>query len=220
MSNLDAIKFLETLTYKNRDPEKEKTYYEALGRFIASYAVAEASLHVLARHFSGTTDEKARVIFGGMRLADLTDRIRQMVRHDVAMQGIIADQRIYTRIDDCLTQLNKIADKRGELVHRTISYIEDGFAVSNTSTAKSLMGIERKIITHTDLKNMRFDCNMIFLRLDSLAPDSPVANAFLQPSGDDDDLWQTTWRYISAPPNPQKPKHQKAQKERRRQRSA
>ena len=45
---------------------KEKEYYEAFGRFVSSYARAESMVHSLARHFSGTTDAKARVIFGGL----------------------------------------------------------------------------------------------------------------------------------------------------------
>ncbi|HEX7563032.1 MAG TPA: hypothetical protein VF396_07220, partial [Bradyrhizobium sp.] len=51
-------------------------HYEALGRFVTTFATAEAAVHLLARHLSGLSDEKARIIFGGMRLPDISDIIR------------------------------------------------------------------------------------------------------------------------------------------------
>ena len=45
----------------------DKTHYEALGRFVASFANVEGIVHVLARKVSGLSDEKARILFGGMR---------------------------------------------------------------------------------------------------------------------------------------------------------
>ena len=61
-------------------PESEPGYFAELGRMIAAYARAEAGVHYLARHLSGLPDAKARAIFGRMRLPDLTDLIRQMMR--------------------------------------------------------------------------------------------------------------------------------------------
>jgi hypothetical protein len=46
-------------------PSNDKTHYEALGRFLASFANAEGVLHVIARKLSGLSDEKARILFGG-----------------------------------------------------------------------------------------------------------------------------------------------------------
>jgi hypothetical protein len=51
--------------------DESKQNYEALGRFITSYAHAEASLHELSRKPTGLSDEKARVLFAGMRLSVL-----------------------------------------------------------------------------------------------------------------------------------------------------
>ena len=61
-------------------PESEPGYFAELGRMIAAYARAVAGVHYLARHLSGLPDAKARAIFGRMRLPDLTDLIRQMMR--------------------------------------------------------------------------------------------------------------------------------------------
>jgi hypothetical protein len=63
-----------------RDPKKEAAYYEEFGRFIAAYSSAEAEIHAVARHFSGTDDTRARVIFGGLRISDAIDRLRALLR--------------------------------------------------------------------------------------------------------------------------------------------
>jgi hypothetical protein len=54
-------------------------YFAKVGRFIVAYAAAESMMHMLARHLSGLDDRKARIIFGGMPLRDLTERVRQMM---------------------------------------------------------------------------------------------------------------------------------------------
>jgi hypothetical protein len=41
---------------------EDTPYFAAVGRFIVEYAAAEAAAHLLARHLSGLSDEKARII--------------------------------------------------------------------------------------------------------------------------------------------------------------
>jgi hypothetical protein len=113
--------------------QRDTTYFAALGRMIAAYARAEASVHVLIRHLSGLPENKARVIFSSSRLPDLTDRVRQMMRIDKIPDSTYQD------VDACLVQLHTIAIQRGKLVHRMIDNDvgEEGMAVSNFFTAKS-----------------------------------------------------------------------------------
>jgi hypothetical protein len=80
-------------------PESEPGYFAELGRMIAAYANAEAGVHVLARYLSGMPDAKARAIFGRMRLPDLIELIRQMMRVDEKPDGVNQE------IDTCLIQL-------------------------------------------------------------------------------------------------------------------
>jgi hypothetical protein len=63
-----------------RDPKKEAAYYEELGRFIAAYSSAEAQIHVLARAYSKTDDDRARIMLGGLRLVDIIERLRALMR--------------------------------------------------------------------------------------------------------------------------------------------
>jgi hypothetical protein len=60
-------------------PENEP-YFAALGRFIVSYAMAEHQVHLLARHLSRLSDAKGRIIFSSMRLSDLSERVRGLLR--------------------------------------------------------------------------------------------------------------------------------------------
>jgi hypothetical protein len=126
-------------------PESEPGYFAELGRMITAYAEAEAGVHFLARHFSGLPDAKARAIFGGMRLSDLTERIRQMMRIDETTGNI------YREVDDCLVQLVVIADQRHKLVHRMVDYTGTSLSVSNPLTTKSLAAVERDVFSHSDL---------------------------------------------------------------------
>jgi hypothetical protein len=49
-------------------PREDTPYFAALGRFITQYAAAEAGVHLLCRHLSGLSDDKARALISGMRL--------------------------------------------------------------------------------------------------------------------------------------------------------
>ena len=149
-------------------PESEPGYFAELGRMIAAYARAEAGVHFLVRYLSGLPDAKARAIFGRMRLPDLTDLVRQMMRINKTSDDI------YQEVDACLVQLDTIAQQRHKLVHRMVEYAGSYLSVSNPLTAKSLAAIENDVFSHSDLQNMNLDCRAIFLRLLSvMAPDEP-----------------------------------------------
>jgi hypothetical protein len=140
-------------------PESEPGYFAELGRMIAAYASAEAGVHFLARYLSGLRDAKARAIFGRMRLPDLIELVRQMMRVDEKPDDV------YQEVDTCLVQLNIIANERNKLVHRMVDYAGSHLSVSNPLTAKSLTAIEMDVFSHDDLQNMKIDCQAIFLRL-------------------------------------------------------
>src|SRR4051812_15828423 len=94
----------------------EAEYFESFGRFIAAYALAEAGLHEVARLLSKLSEGKARVIFANMRLGDLTDRIRGMLRSE------LAEGDSFKEFDTCLVQLAAISDNRNKLIHRTVNF--------------------------------------------------------------------------------------------------
>ena len=139
-------------------PQPDTPHYEAIGRFLTTFANAEASVHMLARKLSGLPDDKARIIFNGMRLADLTDLIRQLARLDQMTDDW------YDEIDTCLVQLGYIATRRHSLVHRTSNFFDGKITVSNILTSKTINNHEFEVYEIELLKNMRTDCGRILLR--------------------------------------------------------
>lgn len=176
----------------NNPPPEDDPYFAALGRFITSYAAAEGYVHELARSLSRLSDQRARVVFGGMRLGDLSDRIRGLMRVSKA------SPKKYTEIDACLTQLDVISTQRNKLVHRFVHYSTQRKAilVSNFLVAKSHASFEVEYFTLTDFKNMDHDCLAIMLRLihagDSKAKKKSTPETL---------TWlHSPWRYKPAPP--------------------
>jgi hypothetical protein len=140
--------------------DEETPYYAALGRFIAAYAKAEVAVHLVARKLSGLNDNVARVLFGGMRMGDITIRVKQMLKFAELSETQSID------IQNCLAQLDVISDKRHNLVHRGVSYVQGkGLSVDNKLTAKSLSIIEHDEFSMPDLNHLRTDSLCIFLRL-------------------------------------------------------
>jgi hypothetical protein len=168
----------------------EEAHFAALGLFVSSYAMAEASVHILARYLSGLKDDAARAIFGGMRISDLAERIRRLMEiNDIAAP-------IRTDINDCLTQLDKLSDARNRLVHRmTLVHAPLILRTNNFLTVKAIERTEVNLFTRNILIDMRTDCLSIFIRLRHIAePDLPY----------DDDIDRAVrrpWLYKDAPPN-------------------
>lgn len=191
-------------------PEKNSAHFESLGRFIVAYANAEGAVHMLARRLSNLDDEKARAIFSGMRLSDLTDRIRHMMRLDKV------DQETSAEVDTCLVQLDLIAQRRHKIVHRSVSIGDDGAVqVSNWSTSKSLSTQERDVFKLTDIENMRMDCLTIFVRLGATKSAPSLVDALMS-KGILTEL-RGPWHYKPAQPAPQKKQPRKTRKVRQRQ---
>jgi hypothetical protein len=139
-------------------PEDEP-YMAALGRFIVAYAMAEHQVHLLARHLTRLSDAKARIIFSSMRLGDLSERIRGLLRVNKA------SQKRFNETDVCLQQLDLIARQRNSLVHRFVRYHNKRILVTNIVISKSIETAEEQVFTKDDLEHMDDDCTAITLRL-------------------------------------------------------
>jgi hypothetical protein len=98
------------LQYPPAPPDSDDPYFAALGKFIASNASAEHTVHSTARRPSHPTEAKARIIFSGMRLGDLVERIRGLLRATK-----VSDKK-YNEIDACLVQLEAISEQRNKLI--------------------------------------------------------------------------------------------------------
>jgi len=142
------------------DPSSDdKPYYEAIGRFVVAYAQLEGVLHTLARRLSGLKDDKARIVFSGMRLGDLNTRIRGLLRVTKRSPKVKAD------IEACLSQCDVIGIERDKMVHRYVQYATGTISISNEMTAKSPLAAERDLFTINDLMRLQIDCWTIVLRI-------------------------------------------------------
>jgi hypothetical protein len=193
---ISPTNYAELLSKKEDEP-----YFAALGRFIVAYALAESSVHQLARKLSGLNDHKARVIFGGMRVVDIIDRIRRLLK--LAKRS----KKTCDAIEDCFGQLDAIGKQRDKLVHRYVDYEANALSVTNYLTAKSILNVEKELFTMTDLETMESDCWLIYSKLTHYRKGRKSSDPWRQKR------IKRSWLYTSPKPNtPKKPPH-KDQKE-------
>lgn len=145
-------------------PKEDEPYFAALGRFIAAYAMAEHQVHILARRLTRVSDAKARIVFSGMRLGDLSERIRGLLR------ATKSSTKRNDEVDKCLRQLDLIATQRNNLVHRFVQYSDGKITVTNIIISKSIETYEYHTFTVSDFENMDSDCAAITLRLAAVSP--------------------------------------------------
>lgn len=131
---------------------------EIIGRLVVEYARAEAYVHLLAGRVLGN-DTVGSVVFDGMRLVDLTKRIRGMLRANDAADHDYAD------IDACLVQLAEIGKIRQKLAHRFVELGSDLIRTHNLYTAKTVEGQEIDEIDPLHVKAMISDCQRIRRRI-------------------------------------------------------
>jgi hypothetical protein len=135
--------------------EDEERTYSLFGRFVAAYALAESGLHIAVRHFSGMPDEKARIVFAGMRHADIVERLRALIPAEKANE-----------LESLLDHLSEISEARNQFVHRLIEYTHGvGLSVTNKLTCKSEPDANPRLFSREDLECLEFDCRLIFDRL-------------------------------------------------------
>lgn len=180
------------------DPDEDYAY-ALMGRFMAEYARAEAYVHYLARCRSGLDDNIARVVFAGMRLGDLTERLRGLMRLSEK------EPNEFTDLDSCLTQLNIIGKIRHNLAHRYVTVFQQLISASNVYTSKSIHPHEEDVYSLIQLEDMIADCKRIRDRIlrhtDREARRKEQINPTWLP-----ELF-APWRYTPLPPDAPRPLH-------------
>ena len=192
------------------DEQKLNALYEIIGRLVVEYARAEAYVHLLACRVL-ENDAVGLVVFDGMRLGDLADRIRGMLRVKKADEGDYAD------INSCLTQLNLIGKVRQKVAHRFVELGSQSFRTHNLYTAKTVAGQEIDEFEPSQLNAMIADCQRIRRRIlrhtdgEARRRENPKHDAY-------DPNWLPTlfepWRYIPQQPKPPNPERRATPAER------
>jgi hypothetical protein len=180
----------------------ESALYEGVGRFITAFAGAEAGVHLIARKLSRLDDETARAIFNNMRLADVAERVRTLLRtktEDGFKPALTGEPAAI--VEACLTQLGLIASRRHNLVHRATGCGINGLFVTNILNSKSYDRYEWETYTLSDLTALTQDCVDIFNQMDRLSSNNRVNEAIA--------AGIPAWRYKSAPPASQSSQRRK-----------
>lgn len=184
-------------------PPTEQDYFAAVGKLITDYASAEQAVHTLVRRLSKLTDEKARIIFAGMRIGEIADRIRGLLRVSKASQKRIDE------INACLSQLDRISEQRNRIAHRWVHYFDGKLVCSNAVNAKSLPATEVVFFDIDQLRAMHSDCLAISYRLLQVGAKGQAKET---------KKWaHSPWRYTRASQVPQQKQRQKARQSQRRQ---
>lgn len=158
----------------------ESEYYEHLGRLVTQYALVEQAIHIVARKISGLTDRDGRIVFSGMRISDIVQRIRALKS---------GDEKFLGEFNLCIAQFDLIGKQRDMFVHRAVHVIEGKLLVTNTLTAKSIDLITADDFGIEDIKAMVADCIAIYLRLTYLIKVTPKEKE------ETDDFVYAPWRY-------------------------
>ena len=140
-------------------PPSQQEYYQRVGEFIIAYAQAECVILELARKLSGLKEDKARVIFHGMRGTDLKNRILATIRLGNRSKAVKGD------IESCLQHFDVIGMQRDKLVHRSVAYDGGTLKITNEMTAKSMLEYEQDLLSMADMLSMLVDCLKITIRL-------------------------------------------------------
>jgi hypothetical protein len=176
--------------------------YEIIGRLVVEYARAEAYVHFLACRVLGS-DYAGRVVFSGMRLGDLAERIRGMLRTGRAFApSYKPTEQDYTDIDACLTQLALIGQARQKMAHRFVEMGPDQIRTHNLYTSKTLDSGETDIFERDQIQRMIADCVRIRRRI--LRHTDGEARRRERHDPDWLPALFAPWRYTPPPPNPPK----------------
>lgn len=146
-----------------KDPKKDAAYFEAIGRFIVSYAKAELQMVGAMGRVLGIGNTKAQAAFSGLRGVDLSERLRRLIG---SSEGA-ADA------DACLTQLRIIGDLRNRIVHWELAITPDGqhAIAQNRLLVKAPDLLEKYRIPVKSITEAESDCTRIAWRLSVLRND-------------------------------------------------
>jgi hypothetical protein len=167
---------------------KTPAYWEALGRFIQSFAGVELTLFQYTTHLAKIDWNVARILLGGEQVDRLIDHTRKL------MDTASVDTDIQNKTNIALTQLKSISTVRNLLVHYvSIERQETGSSISWFKKYHRDAPLSYNVSTK-DLENMTVDLDgrlshlLLYCLTRVLLPDDPKNEAKYDHLND-------AWRY-------------------------
>lgn len=138
--------------------ERERAYYEALGRFVDMFAKVESTVAQTLWAYANVTPATAKIIFAGTRMDGACGYIKQIAEASNAAGDARND------LADVLQQATIINGARNAILHYGATSIAEGEAI--VSDALKAKGEPTEIpISPTALNNMTADCRKIVVHL-------------------------------------------------------
>lgn len=149
-----AIPAFETAEGK----ERERAYYEALGRFVDMFARVESTVTITLWSYAGTKPEIAKIAFAGTRVDVGCTYIKQLAETTGAPQDVLND------LKDVLQQIGIINGVRNAILHYGATSVAEGRAI--VSDALKAKGQPTEFpISPTALDDMTVDLHKIIVHL-------------------------------------------------------
>jgi hypothetical protein len=137
-----------------------EAYYQALGRFVHTFAKVELAVFFVLRHYARIPMDAARALLSGIR----ADQTQGMLRR-LQEVGLI-DRAKWEDVDRVLKQFSEINKFRNDLLHDTTILSETGRGVvSNIGKALHEGKFEQSMVSPGILDNATSDLRKITLYL-------------------------------------------------------
>lgn len=134
--------------------------FGALGLMISNYAKVETVLQMYARKTLGIDDASARIVFSGLRVSDVTNRLNALLLVNSANPREVSEFGLLSE------QLNKITKARHLLVHNGITFVGDqSILVHKKFVSKRRDSFEKQEFLLNELISMADDCAYICVRI-------------------------------------------------------
>ena len=187
----------------------DAVYWEALGRFVEHFAMAESALFLNLGHHAKVTDDIGKALFSGTRVDGAISFIRRIV------QVAPPDAETVQELDDVLAQLQAINTVRNHLVHYGTEWSNDP-SRERLSSNRMVALTERHLVEHRIssemLDDMSIDLFKIYthLMLQVLMPGASIKERVgleIWPGGE---ALLAAWRYKRPQPARQRGQDRKA----------
>lgn len=130
---------------------KRQSFWEALGRFIETFALLEGCMFILLQQRTGVTVEIARAIFSGTRIDAAMNTIRRM---NEASSG----ERIDPYLEEAFLKVAELLSARNDIVHLGPLFGDDYERfVTNGLKALTPKKIKHQIFSSETLQMMTHD---------------------------------------------------------------
>jgi hypothetical protein len=193
-------------------PPRETGYWEALGRFVETYAELEQSISGALWSFSKASPQIAKALFSGTRADAASKYINRILDSTKAKKEIKAE------FNYLFSQLGHITDIRNLIIHHETVSSPRGWKISNRRIALDRKRLKERPISATILGQMSDDLEKIIAHLTLLVFRKEksgriqiefVKNAYAKELA-------SAWLY--KPPSQQPPQRKRSQKRPKRQR--